>query len=68
MFEHRDTHKLRECTEGPDSISFLYVLAPNTTSPQIDVLSVGNAPGQAKQFQTFDVGAALKKNKTKFGG
>jgi len=45
---------------------FLYVLAPNATSPQIDVLSVGNAPGQAKQLQQFDIGAALQKSKTKF--
>lgn len=47
--------------------SFLYILAPNATSPQIDVLSVGNAPGQAKSLQTLDIGAALTKNKTKFG-
>jgi len=45
---------------------FLYVLAPNATSPQIDVLSVGDAPGQAKQLQQFDIGAALQKSNTTF--
>jgi len=45
---------------------FLYVLAPNATSPQINVLCVGDAPGQAKELQPFDIGAALQKSKTKF--
>ncbi|KAF8323965.1 hypothetical protein DL93DRAFT_2162066 [Clavulina sp. PMI_390] len=45
---------------------YLYVLATNTTSPQIDILAVGDAPGQAQNIQTLDIGADLTKSNTKF--
>ncbi|KAF8323962.1 hypothetical protein DL93DRAFT_59055 [Clavulina sp. PMI_390] len=45
---------------------YLYVLASNATSPQIDILAVGEAPGQARNIQTLDIGADLTKSHTKF--
>jgi hypothetical protein len=47
---------------------FLYVLAPAAEVPSINVMAVGNAPGQAKLIQTFQVANDVKKAKGVING